>query len=164
VEPDAGRLGAFARSGEATMYIVTAAAAGERRGCLVGFVTQASIDPPRLLVCVSPANATYRLARSAGRLAVHLVPADQIELAALFGGETADDGVDKFARCAWSSGMDGLPLLDGCPTRMIGRVVGCTPFGDHAGFLLEPVEVAVQPGERPLRTADAAGIRPGHPA
>jgi flavin reductase (DIM6/NTAB) family NADH-FMN oxidoreductase RutF len=33
------------------MLVVTAAAAGERAGCLVGFATQASIDPARFLVC-----------------------------------------------------------------------------------------------------------------
>jgi hypothetical protein len=47
---------------------------------------------------------------------------------------------------------------------MVGRIVECTPFGDHAGFLLDPYDVAVGPGERPLRTAEAGGIEPGHPA
>ncbi len=31
------------------MFIVTTAADGERAGCLIGFLTQASIKPPRLL-------------------------------------------------------------------------------------------------------------------
>jgi flavin reductase (DIM6/NTAB) family NADH-FMN oxidoreductase RutF len=35
------------------MFIVTAAADSELAGCLVGFATQASIDPSRFLVCVA---------------------------------------------------------------------------------------------------------------
>ena len=39
--------------------VVTAAAGDDREGCLVGFATQASIDPPRILVCLSVENATF---------------------------------------------------------------------------------------------------------
>jgi len=45
------------------MFIVTAAAGGEREGCLVGFATQSSIDPPRFVVCLSKNNRTYRMAK-----------------------------------------------------------------------------------------------------
>ncbi|HEY3020115.1 MAG TPA: flavin reductase, partial [Solirubrobacteraceae bacterium] len=79
------------------MFIVTAAAAGERAGCLVGFATQTSIDPARFLVCVSRRNRTYGVACAARALGVHVVPAGASALAELFGGETGDD-VDKFAR------------------------------------------------------------------
>ena len=88
---------------------------GSPDGCLVGFATQASIERPRLLVCLSVVNATYRRAVEAGILAVHLVPGDRLDLARLFGEQTADEGVDKLARCAWTPGPDGVPLLDGCP-------------------------------------------------
>ena len=72
------------------MFVVTAAAGGERAGCLVGFATQCSIDPPRFLVCLSKQNRTYRVARDAELLAVHFLPADAEDLAELFGGETGD--------------------------------------------------------------------------
>src|SRR3982750_801842 len=58
------------------MLIVTAAAGGQRAGCLVGFATQCSIDPPRMLVCVSKANHTYRVAVDADVLAVHFLRRD----------------------------------------------------------------------------------------
>ena len=35
------------------MFVVTTAAGGAPAGCLVGFATQCSIDPPRFLVCLS---------------------------------------------------------------------------------------------------------------
>ena len=62
------------------VYVVTTAAEGETSGCLVGFATQSSIDPPRLLVCLSQANHTHGVALAATHLAVHLVPADRHDL------------------------------------------------------------------------------------
>src|SRR5450759_2929099 len=50
------------------MFIVTAAAHGTRAGCLVGFATQSSIDPPRLLVLLSKINRTYRLSQETDTL------------------------------------------------------------------------------------------------
>src|SRR4051812_38755411 len=95
------------------MFIVTVAHGGERAGCLVGFATQGSIDPPRFLACLSKANRTYRVARGADALAVHFVPAGADGLAELFGGQTGDE-VDKFSRCRWHPGPGGVPLLDDC--------------------------------------------------
>jgi flavin reductase (DIM6/NTAB) family NADH-FMN oxidoreductase RutF len=121
------------------MYIVTAASRGERSGCLVGFSTQCSIDPLRFLVCLSDKNHTYRVARDAATLGVHLVPADAEHLARLFGSESGDD-VDKFAQCDWHEGVGGVPILDGCPNWFIGLVLDRVTLGDHVGYVLEPVE------------------------
>ncbi|WP_206328591.1 flavin reductase, partial [Streptomyces sp. Tu 4128] len=68
------------------MCVVTAAAGGERAGCLVGFSSQCSIDPIRYVVWLSEVNRTYRVASSADVLAVHLLARDQRGTAELFGG------------------------------------------------------------------------------
>jgi flavin reductase (DIM6/NTAB) family NADH-FMN oxidoreductase RutF len=95
-------------------------------------------------------------------LAVHLVPADRHDLAVLFGGQTGDD-TDKLSDVAWTAGLGGLPLLDDCPVRLVGRVVSRHPFGDHEGFLLEPLDDADVAKQEPLLTREAMDIRPGHP-
>ena len=71
------------------MVVVTTAAGSELAGCLVGFATQCSIDPPRFLVCISKQNRTYRVARGAELLAVHFLPADATDLAELSVGRPA---------------------------------------------------------------------------
>src|SRR5580692_6874769 len=86
---------------EYPMVIVTAAADGERSGCLVGFHTQCSIDPLHYLVCISEVNHTAKVAARAPALGVHFLAEDDRELAGLFGEQTGD-GVDKFAECEWS--------------------------------------------------------------
>ena len=63
----------FAGLLDGPMYVVTAAAARERAGCLVGFAGQCSIEPERHMVWISKANHTYRVATAAGHLGVHLL-------------------------------------------------------------------------------------------
>jgi flavin reductase (DIM6/NTAB) family NADH-FMN oxidoreductase RutF len=147
---------------EYPMFIVTARAGDERLGCLVGFATQTSIDPPRFAVGLSRENRTFRRGRDADVLGVHCVPADAADLAELFGGETGDE-VDKFARCEWHDGPEGVPILDRCHRWFVGRVLDRFDAGDHELFLLEPVAASAAP-EDDFTFHRAKRIEPGHPA
>jgi flavin reductase (DIM6/NTAB) family NADH-FMN oxidoreductase RutF len=144
------------------MFIVTAAADGERSGCLVGFATQTSIHPPRMLVCISKQNHTFHVAARSSALAVHLVPADRLDLAELFGGETGDQ-TDKFDRVEWDEGPRGLPIVRGCSGWLVGDVLERFDLGDHAGHLLDPIDGHVESGGQ-LNFHRARVIHPGHEA
>ena len=145
------------------MFIVTAAAGDERGGCLVGFATQASIDPPRFLVGLSNKNRTYRIAQRADTLGVHFVGGHQVDLAELFGGQTGDE-VDKLAQVQWRPGPGGAPMLEACPNRFAGRVLERVDFGDHVGFLLEPVHAEAGVDQDEFTFHRARRIEPGHEA
>ncbi len=144
-----------------SMLIVTAAARGERAGCLVGFSTQVSIRPARFLVCLSDKNRTFRIAQGASTLAVHFVPEEQAGLAELFGGETGDD-VDKFSRCAWRRGPEDTPIITDLENWFAGRVIERLAFGDHEGFLLEPITGESGRGAGTFTFHRAKRIEPGH--
>ncbi|MFJ3582447.1 flavin reductase family protein [Streptomyces sp. NPDC090127] len=154
------------------MYVVTTAAPdGERAGCLVGFASQSSIDPPRFVVWLSRANHTYEVACRATHLTVHLIGPEHRAAARLFGEETGD-AVDKFARVDWWPGEAGSPVLAHCLGWFTGTVEARLDGGDHVGFLLAPV--AEGPSEEPRSAdggrprlfllSDAADFSPGHPA
>jgi flavin reductase (DIM6/NTAB) family NADH-FMN oxidoreductase RutF len=145
------------------MFIVTATDGDERAGCLVGFTTQCSIDPPRFLVCLSDKNRTFRVARGAQVLVVHLVPAEADELADLFGSETGDD-IDKFERASWQPGPEGTPVLDACSNWFAGRILDRVPVGDHCAYLLEPCAASSDDGEGAFTFHRAKRIEPGHEA
>ena len=61
------------RATYALTVVTTVAVDGERSGCLAGFVTQCSIEPPRFLVCISKVNHTGGVVARAQALAVHLL-------------------------------------------------------------------------------------------
>jgi flavin reductase (DIM6/NTAB) family NADH-FMN oxidoreductase RutF len=146
------------------MYVVTTSRGDKRAGCLVGFTSQVSIGPPRFLVGLSNKNQTYRVARDASHLAVHLLPRTQRELARLFGSETGDQ-VDKFSRCEWHEGPHGLPILDDAVGWFVGEVLGRYELGDHVGHLLEPVAGDAPEKFAQLVTfADVQDLEPGHEA
>ncbi|WP_425586675.1 flavin reductase family protein [Streptomyces rameus] len=146
------------------MCVVTAVAGGERAGCLVGFASQCSIRPPRFAVWLSKANHTYRVARAAQYLAVHLLTREQRDLAELFGGETGDE-VDKFARLHWREGPAGAAVLEGAAAWLVGSVLHRIDGGDHVGHVLDPVQWGGEGPDGPLlRLSDAVGIEAGHPA
>jgi flavin reductase (DIM6/NTAB) family NADH-FMN oxidoreductase RutF len=165
-------LGDLVAEADGAMVVVTtrSASSGERDGCLVGFHSQSSIDPPRYAVWLSTANRTRRLAADATHLAVHFLATADHELAEWFGGVTgddlADDGDGKLAPVAWTEGPGGVPVLDAVAHRFVGRIVGRPETtGDHACFELEPVTTdAPERADGPYRLSDASDIDAGHPA
>jgi flavin reductase (DIM6/NTAB) family NADH-FMN oxidoreductase RutF len=149
------------------MFVVTTRAEGvdgALAGCLVGFASQTSIDPPRFLIGLSRHNHTYRIAQSATHLAVHVLSRRHHEVAELFGGQTGDQ-IDKFAECAWHPGPEDLPVLDDAAAWFVGRVVDRFDVGDHVGHLLEPVAGTSPEGfEDWLSFSDLRDLTPGHEA
>lgn len=145
------------------MFIAVAATASERAGCLVGFVTQASIKPPRLLVMLSKLNRTCRVAQASDTLIVHFLGEDNHDLAALFGQETGDD-VDKFEVCEWHDGPDGTPVLIGTRGWVAGRILERFDAGDHVAHLVEVEEAQVDTSGAPLTYQTVRGMEAGHPA
>jgi riboflavin biosynthesis pyrimidine reductase/flavin reductase (DIM6/NTAB) family NADH-FMN oxidoreductase RutF len=157
-------LGELGLAVDPTMTVVTAAADGERAGCLVGFHAQCSIGPPRYAVWLSKANHTYRVALRSEHLAVHFLGRDQRHLAERFGGSTGDHG-DKFAGLPWRPGPYGTPILEECPHRLVGRRTALfDEGGDHVCVVLDPLEVGAPGALGPLRLSDVEDIEPGHGA
>lgn len=166
------------------MFIVTAAvpapAGGERDGCLVGFATQASIDPPRLVVMLSKANRTFRIASGSAELVVHFLHRGNHDLASLFGAKTGDQ-VDKLAACEWRR-VEGVvpPVLTGTRGWIAGSILQRMDCGDHVAHLIDVTAGGVDAdvgGGNDRNGGDGVGgagsqlsfqavkdIEPGHPA
>jgi flavin reductase (DIM6/NTAB) family NADH-FMN oxidoreductase RutF len=145
-------------------YVVTVRAPdGEMSGCLAGFVTQCSIDPPNFIACISKVNHTLGVAERSPGMGLHLLGEDQVDLARLFGEQTGDR-IDKFASVDWRLGPTGAPLLVDAAVSMEGDVLGHFSVGDHEAFLVRGVR-AVAGGHVGLLTyRGAPPMEPGHPA
>jgi flavin reductase (DIM6/NTAB) family NADH-FMN oxidoreductase RutF len=147
---------------DSPMWVATAGTGSDRSGCLVGFVTQCSIEPVRWIVCISEANHTARPAFDGDVLVVHLLRETDIALARLFGEETGDE-VDKFASVAWHPGPHGVPVVDALDW-FAGRVVARHDVGDHVAILVEPFAGECEHDAPPLGFQSVRNLDPGHPA
>lgn len=164
VESDDNAFGSIVALLDYPMFVVTTSSKGERAGCLVGFASQVSINPPRFLVGLSITNHTFKIACVAKYLAVHVIPAEHVALAELFGAETGDE-IDKFDKCAWSSGPHGLPILGDAAAWFSGKVLERLNLGDHVAFLLTP-ETGYAPDDLSdlVTFADVRNFEAGHEA
>ena len=144
------------------LFVVTVSSPEERSGCLVGFVTQCSIQSPRYLICISKENHTWDVSQKAEALALHLLGREQHDVASVFGEETGDD-VDKFAQVFWTEGVTGSPVLSECAAWMEGRIIDRVDVGDHVACVVDPVAGGhgTHPGQFTL--SDAGDLEPGHP-
>ena len=162
VSSDAQAFDAIVADLESPAYVVTTAAGAERDGCLVGFASQCSIDPPRFVVWLSKENRTYRFALSAATLVVHLLRRGDHDLAHLFGSETGDE-VDKFEDIEWRPGPDGSPVLARCDW-FAGSIIERVDTGDHVAFVLAPhAGQCERSGTRQLGMHEIGDIEAGHP-
>jgi flavin reductase (DIM6/NTAB) family NADH-FMN oxidoreductase RutF len=147
---------------ETPMYVVTTATGTDRGGCLVGFASQCSIEPPLFCVWLSNLNRTYRLAQAAATLVVHLLRHGDQDLARRFGGETGDE-VDKFTDIAWHAGPGGCPVIARCDW-FAGTIIDRLDTGDHAALVLTPWGGDCKHNGTPQLTFREIGdVRAGHP-
>ncbi|AMW20011.1 oxidoreductase [Mycobacteroides chelonae] len=146
------------------MYLVTVQGIDGPSGCLVGFATQISMNPPLFLVGLSEQNHTWRVSQAASHLTVHVIPQVEGELVRLFGEETGDN-VDKFARCSWRLGPHGAAILDQSSAWFVGEILARIKLGDHVGHVLSPVAI-MGPDELHgyVAFSDVTGLIPGHEA
>lgn len=105
----------------------------------VGFTatsfTSVSLRPPVFSFCVDRGSSSWPAVSVADYVAVHLLAADQADVARTF----ATRGIDRFAPARWRPGPHGLPLITGALAWLAGRVSDRVAAGDHTIVLAEPL-------------------------
>jgi flavin reductase (DIM6/NTAB) family NADH-FMN oxidoreductase RutF len=145
-------------------YLLTVRTADEEMsGCLAGFVTQCSIDPPNFVACISHLNHTFGVAVHSTAMGLHLLGEDQVGLARLFGEHTGDV-IDKFAEADWRIGTTGAPLLADVSLALEGTILGHFSVGDHEAFLVRALRAVAGPGHGLLTHRTSPRLHPGHPS
>jgi len=138
--------------------VVVGAADGPRRGGLTAaWVTRVSSEPAQLAVAVSPLRHTHGLLRDGGEFTVSVLREGQVEVARLFGLQTGRE-LDKWSRADSVPMGGGAPALRDCAARLLCRLIGRHPAGDHeilVGEVLVSEVVAGGPA-LPMRGTDYA--------
>lgn len=108
--------------------IITAVdASGADVGMTANSFNSVSLDPPLVLWSLARTATNFDALIQAKHFAVHVLAADQDELAMVF----AQKGADRFAGLQVTRGQHDLPLLDGAVARFECRTAHHYEGGDH---------------------------------
>lgn len=147
---------------DSPLIVVTTSAEGERAGCLVGFHSQASIDPGHYCFWLSKANHTYRVALRSERFAVHFLTDADRDLGRHFGSRSGSEA-DKFTGLDITVAEEGVPLIAELPNRLlVERIAMLDDGGDHVCTTARVLSAESTRDFTPLRTSQLGDLPPGH--
>lgn len=141
------------------LYAVTAAHEGERGVFTANWLSQASFEPPLVMLSVENDSSTLPLIRASGRFVVCPLDETQRSLAAALGKPKARAG-DKFATLELQivETASGDPALADSLGYVVCQVQSESPAGDSAVFIGEVIEARSFSDAPPLEMR-AAGFR-----
>lgn len=124
-------LGSFATG---ITIVTTRDKVGRDVGLTVNSFNSVSLDPPMVLWSLAKKSQTRQAFIQAGYFAVHILAADQSELATRFASR-----MDRFSGLVLERGEKDIPLLQGCAARFQCKTVSRYEGGDHDIFVGEVV-------------------------
>lgn len=141
------------------LYAVTAAHEGERGVFTANWLSQASFEPPLVMLSVENDSSTLELIRASGRFVVCPLDEGQRSLAAALGKPKARAG-DKFATLELDvvDTGSGDPALANSLGYVVCQVQSESPAGDSVVFIGEVTEARSFSDAPPLEMR-AAGFR-----
>lgn len=141
------------------LYAVTAAHEGERGVFTANWLSQASFDPPLVMLSVENDSSTLPLIRDSGIFAICPFDSSQKALAAALGKPKSRAG-DKFATLdlAVVDTASGIPALADALGYLVCAVRSEAPAGDSVVFIAEVIE-AQSLSDAPQLIMREAGFR-----
>ena len=137
------------------MYILTAKHGDEYGAATVNWLSQASFEPPLVMVGVKKDSNTYRILEGGKSFAVNVVGKDQKDLAANFFKPATVEG-NRISGSEFETGKTGAPLLLATPAYFECEVTNIVDGGDHSVVVGEVVDAKVRKDDEPLFMRDTA--------
>jgi flavin reductase (DIM6/NTAB) family NADH-FMN oxidoreductase RutF len=140
------------------LYVVTCRD-GESTGAFTAnWLSQASFDPPLVMVSVEKDAHSLPIIRSSEQFSVNVLETGQRRLAGHFGKKTARVG-DKLAEIDHYQTEGGLPILNEATGYVVCKVTGEMDAGDSVIVLGQVIEAAVHREDAEPLTMAEAGFR-----
>ncbi len=125
------------------LYVLTAAdGKGSVAAATVNWVTQASFEPPLVVVCVKVDSNVHALIAQIGSFALNILGKDQQKTAFTFFKPSVLEG-DSLSGEKFTRGSTGSPRLVSAPAYIECKVVHRIEHGDHTVVLGEVVHAGV---------------------
>ena len=135
------------------LYVLTARDREGVNAAIVSWLSQASFEPPRLVVALGNDSGIWHRVQAAGTFALSVVGAGQKDLARAFFRPVELEG-NTLGGYACHDGATGAPILDDVPAYLECRVVDTLDAGSHTFFLADIVEAGLQNDRAALTLAE----------
>ena len=135
------------------MYVVSSAAEDVVSAGTVNWLSQASFNPPLIMMGVKNDSGLYEALKKSNSFAVNVLSAEQKQFAEDFFRPSAVDG-DKVNGHPFKPGVTGAPILDEVYTYFECKVTGSIDQGDHSVIVGEVIEVGARRDDKPLEMWD----------
>ena len=113
----------------------------------VNWISQASFEPPLIMVAVKAGPGSAEIIGRSGAFAVNVLGADQLDIGkAFFRSTSVEDGLIN-GQPFEPGPATGSPLLTELPYWFECRVTDTVERGDHTVFVAEVVEAGVRDGD-----------------
>lgn len=129
------------------LYVQTARHEGELAAGTVNWVSQASFNPPLVMVAVKADSHLHTVIERSGRFALNVLSAEQQSIAQDFFRPTQVSGQTLNGHPFEEGPATGSPLLTELPAWVECQVTDTVKRGDHTVFVAEVIEAGVRDEE-----------------
>jgi flavin reductase (DIM6/NTAB) family NADH-FMN oxidoreductase RutF len=137
------------------LYVITAASGEKIAASTVTWLSQASFNPPQVMIAVRRNGSLHDVLQTSEGLVVHIVAQDQQDFAAAFLKPVRQEQGMLNGYAFDISPSTGAPILRDAPAWFEACVVNTIPGGDHTVFLAEVTAESIKHANaKPLALRD----------
>lgn len=121
------------------LNVVTTKSGDKVNGSTVACAIGITWTPPSIAIAIYEKGYTHKLLSESQYFYLHILSTEQEELATKFGSKSGRD-IDKFSGVNWRTGIEGVPLIEGCKAVMFCKKVNQLRVGDTTLFVGEIID------------------------
>src|SRR5260370_2345100 len=131
------------------LFVRGAAQGGKAPAARVKWLTQASFNPPLVVVGIKKDSGSHAMVKDSKRFSLSMLGAGQKPIAgAFFRHVEPKDG--KFGDFAFQNGANGAPIITDAPASVECEVVGFYELGDHSIVVGKVTQAHINRDAEPL--------------
>jgi flavin reductase (DIM6/NTAB) family NADH-FMN oxidoreductase RutF len=143
------------------LYVLTATDGDDYGAGGVNWLSQASFEPPLVMVAVKADSGSCAIVSKTGSFAVNVLADDQLDIGKAFFRSTSVEGDAVNGHRFEPSPVTGNPLLVETPYWFEARVTDTVARGDHTVFVAEVVGAGVRDASRTPLLLRSTGMNYG---
>ncbi|MCR6645450.1 MAG: flavin reductase family protein [Terricaulis sp.] len=145
------------RSLAKAVVVITTSKGGQRFAMTATAVSELSMDPPSMLICVNKSASMHPALADGADFCINILKGEQGDIAACCSGKASGDA--RFSEGEWLKSSLGAPYLADAQAAFVCRQASHATYGTHSVFIGEVVEAHTSTPYDPLVYIDGRYTR-----